>query len=85
LIPVYTLTLTPGTYYYGAPFMGDVVPLVVQSGRLNVNTNVRVLGITYQIGDDGQEDVLLTVGQPGRTLVQLIQQSQHDLNALALR
>jgi hypothetical protein len=65
--------------------MGDVVPLVVRSGRLNVNTNVRVLGITYTIGDDGQEDVALTVGQPGRSLVQLLQQSQHDVNALARR
>ena len=44
--------------------MGDVVPLIVQSGRLNVNTNVRVVGITYAIGDDGQEDVTLTVGRP---------------------
>jgi hypothetical protein len=85
LIPVYTLTLTPGVYYYGAPYMGDVVPLVVRSGRLNVNTNVRVLGITYTVGDDGQEDVALTVGQPGRTLVQMLQQSTQDLNALARR
>jgi hypothetical protein len=85
LIPTYTLSLAAGVYYYGAPYMGDVVPLVVRSGRLNVNTNVRVLGITYTIGDDGQEDVALTVGQPGRTLVQMIQQSQQDVNALARR
>jgi hypothetical protein len=85
LVPTYMLTLTPGAYYYGNPYMGDVVPLVVRSGRLNVNTNVRVLGITYTIGDDGQEDVALTVGQPGRSLVQLLQQSQQDVNALARR
>jgi hypothetical protein len=85
LIPTYTLTLTAGAYYYGAPYMGDVVPLVVRSGRLNVNTSVRVLGITYTIGDDGQEDVALTVGQPGRTLIQMIQESQSDINALARR
>jgi hypothetical protein len=90
LIPTYSLTLTPGAYIYGSPFMGDVVPLVIRSGRLNVNTNVRVLGITYTVGDytvgdDGQEDVDLTVGQPGRTLVQMIQSSQRDVNALAQR
>jgi hypothetical protein len=85
LIPTYTLTLAAGAYSYGAPYMGDVVPLVVRSGRLNVNTNVRVLGITYTIGDDGQEDVALTVGQPGRTLVQMLQASQSDINALARR
>jgi hypothetical protein len=85
IIPTYTLTLAPGFYGYGSPYLGDVVPLVVRSGRLNVNTNVRVLGITYTIGADGQEDVALTVGQPGRTLVQMIQQSQSDVNALARR
>ena len=37
--------------------MGDIVPLVIQTGRLNVNTTIRVLGIAYDIGDDGQEDV----------------------------
>jgi hypothetical protein len=86
IIPTYTLTLAPGAYSYGAPYMGDVVPLVVQSGRLNVNTNVRVLGITYRLNDDtATEDVDITVGKPGRTLVQMIQQAQSDVNALARR
>ena len=48
--------------------MGDVVPLIIQSGRLNVNTTIRVVGITYDIGDDGQEDVTLTLGRPDTTL-----------------
>jgi hypothetical protein len=46
---------------------------------------VRVLGIAFQVSDDEAETVILTVGQPGRTLVQLIQQSQQDVNALARR
>jgi hypothetical protein len=85
LIPSYTVTLSPGAYVYGSPNMGDVVPLRVTSGRLNVNTWIRVLGLKFTIGDDGQEDVALTVGVPGRTLVQMINQSKRDINALAQR
>lgn len=85
VIPSYVLTLTPGAYHYGAPNIGDVVPLRATSGRLNVNTWIRVLGLTFTIGDDGQEDVAVTVGLPGRTLVQMLQESKQDINALAQR
>ena len=85
LVPTYTLGLRPGVYEWGAPNMGDVVPLVVQSGRLNVNTSVRVLGITYDIGDDGQEDVTLTVGRPAVKFRDLLAASTRDVNALTRR
>lgn len=85
IVPSYSLTLRPGVYSWGNPNMGDVVPLVVQSGRLGVNTNLRVLGITYNIGDDGQEDVSLTVGRPLRTLTQLINRPVQDVDALVRR
>ena len=41
--------------------MGDTVQLVVDSGRLHTKEWVRIVGITYDIGDDGQEDVTLEV------------------------
>jgi hypothetical protein len=87
LVPAYTLTLRPGAYVYGRPNMGDTVPLIVQSGRLNVNTTVRVLGITFDVGDDGNEDVTLTVGAPPppAALSDLFAQSFADLAALARR
>jgi hypothetical protein len=85
LTPTYTLTMRPGAYSWGFPNMGDTVPLVVQSGRLNVNTNVRVVGITYNVGDDGQEDVTLTVGRPPQTLGGILNATQADVNALARR
>ena len=85
LVPTYTLGLRPGFYSWGNPNMGDVVPLVIIAGRLNVNTTVRVVGITYDIGDDGQEDVELTVGRPDVTFADLFTSADRDVDALARR
>jgi hypothetical protein len=85
LIPVYTLTLRPNFYYAGLFNMGDTLPLVIMHGRLKVNTTVRVLGITYKIGDDGQEDVDLVVGRPDTTLVDILGSVAADVDALARR
>jgi hypothetical protein len=81
----YTLTMRPGAYRYGNPNMGDICPVVVQTGRLNLNDNVRVLGIAYAIGDDGDEDIELTIGRPTRTLTQLLTQADKDADALTRR
>lgn len=85
LVPSYTLTMRPGAYTHGNPNMGDTVPLVVQSGRLNVSTTIRVLGINYSIGDDGDEDVELTVGRPAVTLAHMLTATGRDVDALARR
>jgi hypothetical protein len=85
LQPVYTVTLSPGAYYSRWFQMGDTVQLVVQSGRLNVNTQVRILGIEYDVGDDGQEDLVLTVGRPNSNLYQVLTRQRRDVEALARR
>jgi hypothetical protein len=86
LVPTYVLTLTPGWYTWGAFHMGDVVPLVIQSGRLKVNTTTqRVLGITYVIGDDGQEDVEIVVGRATTTLGGMLRSQDRTVEALARR
>lgn len=85
VVPSYTVVLRPGVYSYGNPNMGDVVPLIVQSGRLNVDTALRVVGIDYIVGDDGQEDVALTVGRPDVTLANLFTRTNADVDALARR
>lgn len=87
LIPSYTVTLVPDGYRYGFPNMGDTVGLNVQSGRLNVATTVRVLGLAFAANEDaaGGEDVTLTVGRPAVTLAQLLGQARSDINALARR
>jgi hypothetical protein len=85
LVPSYSLMLRPGWFVPGKPALGDTVPLVIKIGRLDVSATVRILGINYDIGDDGQEDVELTVGRPIRTLDALFRDTRRDINALARR
>ena len=49
------------------------------------STSVRVLGITYSIGDDGDENVELVVGRPRTTLSFLLSQANRDIAALNRR
>ena len=85
LVPSYSLTLRPGWYRPESPAMGDTVPLVISSGRLEVSTTIRVQAINFAIGDDGQEDVEITVGRPRLTLSALFRQARRDVDALARR
>jgi hypothetical protein len=85
LVPSYTLTVRPGRYRYGYPRLGDTVPLVVKSGRLNVNTTVQVVGLNYAISDDADEVVELTVGRPPALFADLFTQADRDVDALTRR
>jgi hypothetical protein len=85
LVPSYSLDLRPGWYAYGNPFMGDVVRLRVRAGRLAVDTDVRVLGIAYDILDDADEDVSLTVGRPDVQFTDLFTRTMRDVDALSRR
>jgi hypothetical protein len=89
-VPSYTVGLRPGAYRYGYPNMGDNCPLYVQAGRLNVASvppagGVRVLGIDYTVGDDGQEDVTLTLGRPTAELADMFTAADRDVDALTRR
>jgi hypothetical protein len=85
LTPTYSLGIAPGWWVPGAPAMGDTVPLVIKKGRLDVSTTVRVIGINYAIGDDGDEDVEVTVGRPAVALTGIFRTMRRDVNALARR
>jgi hypothetical protein len=87
LVPSYSLRLTPGAYRRGAFGIGDTVPVVIKSGRLNVNTGdtVRIVGLNFVISDDGAEDVELTVGRSLTSLADLLTAAASDINALARR
>lgn len=65
LQPTYTLTLRQGGW--DGPdhiWLGDLVQLVVMSGRLVVNTSLRVYELAFALSDDGPETVDVTVGGP---------------------
>jgi hypothetical protein len=87
LIPSYVLGLRAGAYYEGMVNMGDTLPVVIRSGRLNIgpDTSVRCVGLSYDITDDGTENVGLTVGRPLTTLVNLLRAGRADVDALARR
>lgn len=71
ITPSYSVTLMPGTWAPGVVWLGDMVRLLVRSGRLDVDVNVRVVGASIDIGENGEEKVALTLARwrgdlPGR-------------------
>jgi hypothetical protein len=85
IVPTYAVVLEPDAYLYGAPNMGDTIGLVIQRGRLDVNTQIRVLGIAYDIGDDDTEDVGLVLGRPLQQLADMDEHTNQMIDALARR
>lgn len=86
LLPTYALGLAPGVYTEGLFMMGDTLPVVIQAGRLNVSgTTVRIVGIAFDVLDDGGEDVSITVGRPTTSLADMLTDTQRELDALARR
>ena len=85
LEPSYTIGLRADVYRDGLFNMGDTVPIVISSGRLNVTTSVRIVGITYDMGDDGTESGPLTVGRPLTSLFDMLAAGKADIDALARR
>ena len=85
LVPSYTLGLAPKVYRDGLINMGDTAPVIIKSGRLNVNTALRIVGLSFDIGDDGEEDVIVTVGRSLTDLADLLTENDADVNALARR
>lgn len=63
--PSYTVTLKPGAWRGpGHIWLGDPVRLVIMSGRLRVDSILRVFEIDVRILDDGSEVVQMTIGAP---------------------
>ncbi|RMI39870.1 hypothetical protein EBO15_28295 [Actinomadura harenae] len=63
--PAYTLTLRAGAW--SGPdhiWLGDPIRLIIQSGRLNIDTIQRVQQVDVALGEDGQETVEITLGAP---------------------
>jgi microcystin-dependent protein len=81
----WTVRLRPGAYGYGRADIGDVVPLIVQSGRLDLQTEIRILGMSFAVGPDGEEDVELEVGRPAPGLFAMLTRADADVDAVVRR
>jgi hypothetical protein len=86
LIPSYTVNLAAGAWQSRADcWLGDTIRLRVNSGRLAVDTSVRVLGVAFDIDDAGQERIALTVGRTPVTFGSLMADQRSRLDALSRR
>ena len=61
LTPAYQVTVAEGRWDPTQIWIGDTVTLVVQSGRLNINAQYRIVQVDITLSDDGGEKVQLAV------------------------
>lgn len=85
LEPSYQLTLTPGIWSPGLVWLGDLVRIVIRSGRLDVNTTSRVVAVSIDLGEDGQETVQLQVARYRWRLTDRLADYQYRLDRLERR
>lgn len=79
--PNYDVTFTPGKWEGPSHvWVGDTVRFHARTGRLNVNTTLRVQTLTLDLDESNQETVTLTLGRPPANPVRYIAQSLRVLN-----
>ena len=85
LLPSYTLTLAPGRWSPADAWLGDTVRLIINSGRLAVDTAVRITAVGVDVDDNGRETVSLTAGIAPPDAGQLVQSIDRRLAKLEVR
>ena len=80
LTPTYTVDLVRG-FWQGPDhiWLGDTVRLILRSGRVQEDVSLRVTGVDVTVGDDGSEDVSLTVGATGKQLMATLLEQQRSI------
>lgn len=69
-IPAYTFTLRQGDWTGPDDFwIGDTVPVIIRTGRLNIVENYRVYRMTFTIDPNGLESLVVTAGAPEMSFV----------------
>lgn len=86
----YSITLTDGedAVRWDGPdsiFLGDTCRMVVKSGRIDVNEEVRVQEIQCAIGDSGEEAVTFTLDAPAVRFQERIRNQERRLARLERR
>jgi hypothetical protein len=82
ITPSYSVTLAPGVWAPGVVWLGDMIRLLIRSGRLDVDTNARVVGVGIEIGEDGDEQVSLQLARYRGTLPGRLADYQSRLDRL---
>ena len=59
--PIYDLTLNNAFDDFGKYDIGDIVPVKIKSGYININTTMRIYGIDVRVSDGGEEQIKLSV------------------------
>lgn len=59
--PIYDLTLNNAFDDFGKYDIGDIVPVKIKSGYVNINTTMRIYGIDVRVSDGGEEQIKLSV------------------------
>lgn len=86
LQPNYSVSLAPGIWDPEVAWIGDTTGVVIQRGRLNVDTAERVEEVTVTIDDNGDEFVDLAYGKGRRTnLAQILRRQGARLANLERR
>ena len=85
LEPAYTLTLAPGRWSPADAWLGDTVRVIVRSGRLDVDTSVRITAVGIDVDDNGRETVSLAAGIEPQGLGQVLRAVDRRLDKLEVR
>lgn len=85
LLPKYSLSLRPGAWDYGDFEVGDTARLLIRSGRLDVDSWARIVAQTFDIGDDGQENIECEVSRPEGKFFDLIRGNTRRVATLERR
>jgi hypothetical protein len=59
--PIYDITLNNAFNDFGKYDVGDIVPIRIKYGYVNINTSMRIYGIDVRVSDAGEESIKLTI------------------------
>jgi hypothetical protein len=59
--PIYDITLNNAYNDFGKYDIGDIVPVRIKYGYIDINTTMRIYGIDVRVSDAGEESIKLTI------------------------
>ena len=83
--PAYRVTLVPGRWDPALMWLGDAVRLLVRSGRLDVDTVLRIFGLVVELDENEVETVQLDLGAHPPALVDRLNDTAARLDRLERR